>query len=159
MILQGGLPSSVYVREQPFTIKAHGLLLWTFHYQERIRNQEFHDSAMDGSVERMKRVFEQGGIDVNSTEPLSGSTAAHAAARMGHANIIEYLASMEGGKVNFNAVDANGNTPLHHAASFGHSAIVTVLLLAGADKSIKNKEGKLPSELAPDNGFFWYCLY
>ena len=44
--------------------------------------------------------------------------------------------------VEVNAIDEHGNTPLIEAARFGHDKIVTVLLLAHADASIKNDEGK-----------------
>ena len=44
--------------------------------------------------------------------------------------------------VEINAIDEHGNTPLIEAARFGHDKIVTVLLLAHADASIKNDEGK-----------------
>ena len=44
--------------------------------------------------------------------------------------------------VEVNAIDEHGNTPLIEAARFGHDKIVTVLLVAHADASIKNDEGK-----------------
>ena len=44
--------------------------------------------------------------------------------------------------VDVNAVDEHGNTPLIEAARLGHDKIVTVLLIARADPSIKNDEGK-----------------
>jgi len=113
-------------------------------------DKDFRDLAMHGSVERMKEVFDKGGVDVNSVEPFSARTAAHKASFFGHAAVIDYLATLGG--VNFIAADADGDTPLHDAAQFGHAKVVAALLKAGADKTIKNKEGKLPSDLAVANG-------
>ena len=44
--------------------------------------------------------------------------------------------------VDVNAIDEHGNTPLIEAARFGHDQVVSALLLAHADPSIKNDEGK-----------------
>lgn len=107
-------------------------------------DKDFRDLAMHGSLERMKDVFGKGGVDPNSTEPFSLRTAAHKAAFFGHANVIDYLATLNG--------VYDGDTPLHDAARFGHTTVVEALLKAGADKTIKNKDGKLPSDLATANG-------
>lgn len=107
----------------------------------------FRDLAMHGSVERMKELT---GVNVNSTEAFSNRTALHKAAFFGHAHVVDYLAS-GGLGVNVNAQDADGDTALHDAARFGHAAVVECLLKAGADKSIKNKDGKLPTDLAAAN--------
>jgi ankyrin repeat protein len=52
--------------------------------------------------------------------------------------------------VDVNAVDENGNTPLIEAARFGHDKVVTALLIAHADPSIKNNEGKTALMLAAE---------
>lgn len=41
-----------------------------------------------------------------------------------------------------NGADKNGDTPLHHAARSGCKMIVKLLIAAGADKTIKNNNGK-----------------
>ena len=41
-----------------------------------------------------------------------------------------------------------GNTPLHLAAINGHAATCKVLLEYGADRSVLNKEGKKPIDIA-----------
>ncbi|EEC47525.1 predicted protein, partial [Phaeodactylum tricornutum CCAP 1055/1] len=75
----------------------------------------------------------------NAKEAHSERTAMHKAAFFGHSNVMEYLIGLKG---DVNAVDADGDTPLHDAAKFGHDAVVEALLKAGADKTIRNKEGK-----------------
>jgi len=52
--------------------------------------------------------------------------------------------------VDVNAIDEHGNTPLIEAARFGHDHVVTVLLLAHADPSIRNDEGKTALMLAAE---------
>jgi ankyrin repeat protein len=52
--------------------------------------------------------------------------------------------------VDVNAVDEHGNTPLIEAARFGHDKVATALLIAHADPSIKNDEGKTALMLAAE---------
>ena len=41
-----------------------------------------------------------------------------------------------------------GNTPLHKASENGHVEVITALLAAGADKTVKTKAGYTPHDLA-----------
>lgn len=43
------------------------------------------------------------------------------------------------------------NTALHLAAVNGHAAVVKLLLDHSASKDVKNKEGKLPVDMAKDD--------
>ena len=47
---------------------------------------------------------------------------------------------------NVNCQTERGATPLHHAAGWGHVEVVTALLAAGADKTIKNYVGSTPHD-------------
>jgi len=49
---------------------------------------------------------------------------------------------------NVNAAQSAGLTPLHKAAQKGHVEIAQILMKAGADANLKNKEGKTAAELA-----------
>jgi len=51
-----------------------------------------------------------------------------------------------GGEVNTQNIC--GWTPLHEASRYGHAEVITALLAAGADKTIKDKDGKTPHDLA-----------
>ena len=51
-----------------------------------------------------------------------------------------------GGDVN--EKDVVGATPLHWASHYGHVEVITALLAAGADKTIKDEDGKTPHDVA-----------
>ena len=48
--------------------------------------------------------------------------------------------------VNINATDKDGKTVLHWAARDGETEDVALLLDVGADKTIKDRRGKLPHQ-------------
>ena len=52
-----------------------------------------------------------------------------------------------GGEVN-EQDEEDGSTPLHDASENGHVEVITALLAAGADKTIKNKDGRTPYDYA-----------
>lgn len=52
-----------------------------------------------------------------------------------------------------NCLTNDGDTPLHLACENGHLNVVTVLLMHGADKSIKNKNGKTALDIAKEKEF------
>jgi len=56
---------------------------------------------------------------------------------------------MFGAKIN--AKDEKGNTPLHYAVHGASLSIAELLLQSGADRSIKNREGRTPMDLMPEN--------
>lgn len=47
-----------------------------------------------------------------------------------------------------NAQNEQGNTPLHLAAAGGHAEAVRMLLQAGADKTLRNRAGMTPADMA-----------
>ena len=51
-----------------------------------------------------------------------------------------------GGEVN--EKNEIGWTPLHQASGSGHVEVITALLAAGADKTIKDKDGETPHDVA-----------
>jgi len=99
---------------------------------------EFRELAMHGSVLPARKIADK--CDVHQVEPTSGRTALHKAAFWGHNDMVAYLVREL--KLDTNALDNIGDTPLHEAAKFGHEGVVKVLLEGGADKTIRNKEGK-----------------
>lgn len=45
----------------------------------------------------------------------------------------------------------SGDSPLHIAAGLSNPELVSVLLDHGADRGLRNSEGKQPADLAPPN--------
>merc|ERR1712217_299061 len=82
-------------------------------------------------------------LGVNVTDQ-NGRTAMHWAADYGHPEIINLLAKKGG---NVNAKDKFGITPLMAAVFDGRESAVKALLANGADKSIKDSDGKTAKEV------------
>ena len=77
-------------------------------------------------------------------------TALHWAAYYGSDNTIDFLFAWN---VPLDYQDDKGETALHLAVQSGHSLIVKKLVQKGANKLIRNKEGKLPADIAKENNF------
>ncbi|MCB9492670.1 MAG: ankyrin repeat domain-containing protein [Epsilonproteobacteria bacterium] len=60
--------------------------------------------------------------------------------------------------VPLNKPDPNWQTPLHVAASHGKIEIMTLLLGHGAKQYLRDMNGKIPVELAKENGYLIYWL-
>jgi ankyrin repeat protein len=88
------------------------------------------------------------GADVNAQSNL-GTTPIYMAAFAGDYDAVKFL--IENG-ANVNICDASNSTPLHAAAFSGNTVenpmIVKLLLDSGADKTIKDDNGRIPLELA-----------
>ena len=67
------------------------------------------------------------------------------AAHNGHYQTVKFLVE-QGADVN--AIDNGENTALHWASMRGHVEICKYLLECGADRSVKNKQEKLPIDMA-----------
>jgi len=108
---------------------------------------EFRELAMHGSVLPAKAIA--GKCDVHQLEATSGRSALHKAAFWGHNDMVEFL--VKECKLSPNVRDNYGDTPLNDAAKFGHIKVVKIMLDAGADKTIKNNEGKDAIDLAQEH--------
>lgn len=94
--------------------------------------------------------FKNRGVSINEKDGES-STALHWACFAGSDTAIYYLLAWG---IDVNAFDNNSNTPLHiaikSAESFPNTRSIKELLIKGADKDIKNIEGKKPIDLADE---------
>ncbi|CAK79451.1 unnamed protein product (macronuclear) [Paramecium tetraurelia] len=92
----------------------------------------------------------QKGIDINVIDN-KGSSPLHWAAYSGSYNAVNFLISWN---ANLNLQDTDTSvTPLHLATMQANSRIVRKLLMKGADRSIKDSNGKTPLDLAIENDF------
>lgn len=112
--------------------------------QEKV-NAELREYAMHGSIEKVTQFRDAGG-DPHSVEGYSGRTALHKAAFWGHTHVIQFLVDECG--VDVNVQDFNGDTGIHDAARFAHDGVVEQLIAAGADLTLRNKDGRTPLQVA-----------
>eukprot|EP01087_Luapelamoeba_hula_P012480 TRINITY_DN3484_c0_g1_i2.p1 TRINITY_DN3484_c0_g1~~TRINITY_DN3484_c0_g1_i2.p1 ORF type:complete len:2043 (+),score=287.04 TRINITY_DN3484_c0_g1_i2:206-6334(+) len=89
----------------------------------------------------------ENGAEINC-QNINGETALHIAADRGFAQAVELLLEKNG---NPNLLDKYNESPLHHATRRDHKDIVTTLLGAGADRSIRGDNGT-PQEIAESKG-------
>jgi len=117
--------------------------------EKEIASKDFREHCMHGSKEHAEKGVAKG-ADVHATEAGSGRTALHKASFWGHDHLMGWL--LDDLKIDPNVQDSAGDTALHDAARFGHTNVVSALLGKGADKNIKNKEGKTAADVATDYG-------
>lgn len=109
------------------------------------RLELFIGAAASGRLATVRSLLD-GGRDVNSRNWI-GLTAVMAAAREGHADVVEFLIAA-GADVN---EDINGTTALEYALARGHEEAVLVLIEAGAEVNVTDSyDGKTPLMEAAD---------
>lgn len=96
----------------------------------------------------LNSLFVMGCSGVRHASHTQETDALFGAVRAGSPDSVQALLASP--KVDVNAVDEHGNTPLIEAARLGHDKVVTALLIAHADASIKNDEGKTALMLAAE---------
>lgn len=96
---------------------------------------DLHSAAFVGDASKVKALLAQG-YDPNAFSEWGKDTPLHAAAKMGHGDIVQLL--LEAG-ANLHAFDDLADTPLHCAVDNGHLDIMQLLLQAGADVNAHNE--------------------
>jgi len=112
---------------------------------DRSKRTPLFYAAKDGELAIAEELIRRG-ADVNSCDQ-SLKTPLHFAAAAGHSDLIEILIK-NGAKVD--SQDSFGNSPLSDAVfeSKGRCEIIRQLILAGADKNLKNHSRVSPLTLA-----------
>jgi len=110
-----------------------------------------HCAAAWCQLENVKYLVSQG-ADVNvknssGETPLLRRSSSGVATYLRYPELVKFLIS-EGAEVN---VSYKGQTPLHYAAAFDLIEAVKLLVWAGADANVKNKEGHTPMDLTNDD--------
>eukprot|EP01120_Amphizonella_sp_Union-15-10_P017248 TRINITY_DN9531_c0_g1_i2.p1 TRINITY_DN9531_c0_g1~~TRINITY_DN9531_c0_g1_i2.p1 ORF type:complete len:167 (+),score=21.89 TRINITY_DN9531_c0_g1_i2:43-543(+) len=98
-----------------------------------------------GNLEVVKYLIENG-ADINLLD-YSESHPLHLAAENGKNDVVEYI--IKDLHVDANILDYDGNTPLIRAVCRQQKSTVELLLKLGANKSIKNSNGKDAATLSP----------
>lgn len=112
----------------------------------------FHYAAMYNQCfsiiyfnEKLQKFFKKTTIiDVPSEY---GKTPLHSACIRGSRNAVDLLLDLG---ANINATDIEGNSCLHFVVEKNNVHLLKKLLVRGADKTMRNKEGKLPLDLAKE---------
>uniref|UniRef100_A0A3B4TG56 Ankyrin repeat and SOCS box containing 5b n=1 Tax=Seriola dumerili TaxID=41447 RepID=A0A3B4TG56_SERDU len=110
-----------------------------------LSSSPIHRAAAEGHPECIAPLV-QYGADVDQYIDQSGSPLQVACSNQ-HLSTVRKLLQL-GASVN-NSV--SGDAPLHVAARLSSPELVSVLLEHGADRSLRNLEGKQPVDLAPPN--------
>jgi hypothetical protein len=108
-----------------------------------------------GSVSRVEDLLKRGADPCSTTS--YGNTALHLASAEGHAEVVEMLLGLGGGKVNVTATTNRGETPLHYAAMWGHTHVCQTLLKHSdeAEQVLLQEDllGYTPADYAQYKGF------
>ena len=108
---------------------------------------ELMDNVVNNDKAAIKKVLQEGQINVNDNDKL-GYTMLHYAASHNHADLIKYLIEKEGADVN--CVDPSDWTPLHLAAIADNLKACKVLLDHDANLEYPNCDNNLPVDLTED---------
>lgn len=113
------------------------------------KDAELFDAVSAGDIERVKRLLEKEGADVNAWYERRSSSPLHKAVWEGHQDMVTFLIG-KGAAVN--ARNNDGITPLHKAAKKGHRGIAAVLIEEGADVNARDYGNRTPLHDAADGG-------
>ncbi|KAL6729899.1 hypothetical protein Aduo_000909 [Ancylostoma duodenale] len=105
-----------------------------------------HEAARRGNLLFLKECIGNQ-VSVNSLDK-SGSTALYWACHGGHVEVVKYLLQLPA--VTISSQNKLGDTPLHAASWKGHKECVELMINSGANTWIRNRDQKLPIDVAKD---------
>ena len=122
--------------------------------EENLTLEEYYlECARFGELKELKEAMKDATKDFNvNLVDFGGNTALHLASANGFIEVVKYL--VDELHCDVNAKNKSLSTPLTWAAFNGQKKVVEFLLEKGADFDLKNNNGKKPSQLAYDNGYY-----
>ena len=122
--------------------------------EENLTLEEYYlECARFGELSDLKEAMKDATKEFNvNLVDFGGNTALHLASANGFIDVVKYLVNDL--HCDINPKNKSQSTPLSWAAFNGQKAVVEFLLEKGADFDTKNVNGKKPSELAYDSGFY-----
>ena len=114
-----------------------------------------HHAVSAGDVLLTELLIAKADGEVN-TPNEDGVALLHLASAHGHVEVVNILIQA-GGEVNSQTTEGtnlsgtwleSGSTPLHLASKNGHVEVISALLAAGADKTLKDRWGEKPHDIA-----------
>ena len=122
--------------------------------EEALTLEEYYlECSRFGELSDLKEAMKDAKEDFNvNLVDFGGNTALHLASANGFIDVVKYL--VDELHCDINPKNKSLSTPLSWAAFNGQKSVVEFLLEKGADFNCKNINGKKPSELAYDSGFY-----
>eukprot|EP00238_Polyblepharides_amylifera_P008119 CAMPEP_0196585040 /NCGR_PEP_ID=MMETSP1081-20130531/49352_1 /TAXON_ID=36882 /ORGANISM="Pyramimonas amylifera, Strain CCMP720" /LENGTH=347 /DNA_ID=CAMNT_0041906457 /DNA_START=95 /DNA_END=1138 /DNA_ORIENTATION=+ len=114
--------------------------------EEEEEELNVHSAASTGDHESLALLIKEGADKDMADE--EGRTALHFACGYAEMKCAQVL--LDAG-ANADAVDKKNNTALHYAAGYGQKECVEMLIKAGASCTLRNLDGKTPSDVAKLN--------
>ena len=122
--------------------------------EEALTLEEYYlECSRYGELNDLKEAMKDAKKDFNvNLVDFGGNTALHLASANGFIDVVKYLVNEL--HCDIDPKNKSLSTPLSWAAFNGQKNVVEFLLEKGADFNFKNINGKKPSELAYDSGFY-----
>ena len=122
--------------------------------EEALTLEEYYlECSRFGELADLKEAMKEAKEDFNvNLVDFGGNTALHLASANGFIDVVKYLVNEL--HCDVDPKNKSQSTPLSWAAFNGQKKVVEFLLEKGADCNSKNINGKKPSELAYDSGFY-----
>ena len=144
--------------ETPDRVRLHRVLQALLRFGADLAHAEakggqsaLHLATLDNNSKMVRFLLEHGCSAEQFDRTLEPITPMMMAAKFGYVKVIAVLLVV--GSAQIDQADLRGRTALHHAGMFGQTRTALFLLQCGADKRLKDREGKSPGVFAEECGY------